>query len=121
MGANAMASLQIPIGIAAAAVVAMTTLAPGPAAAACFESGVGCTNDHVISNTALRRLSCDALWTVRNTIYYENGYCFKTARGRAVFDNSSCSYDDAGMVPLNTYERENISRVVKVERQMGCR
>lgn len=114
-----MASLRIPVGIAAAA-VAFTMLA-GPAAAACFESGVGCTNTGVMSYRALRGLSCDALWTVRNTIYYENGYCFKTARGQAVFDNSGCAYDDVGMVPLNTYERQNIARIVRVEKEKRCR
>ena len=115
-----MATLRIPISIAAV-VVALTTLAPGPTAAACFESGVGCTNDHLISSSMLRRLSCDALWTVRNTIYAENGYCFKTARGQAAFASGSCTYDDAAMVPLNNYERDNIARIVAVERQKGCR
>ena len=101
--------------------ILVALLAPAPAGAACFESGVGCTNSAVIPYPALRRLSCDALWTVRNTIYYENGYCFQTERGQAAFDNSSCAYDDAGMVPLNTYERENVARVVQVERERGCR
>ena len=30
-------------------------------------------------------MSCNALWTERNSIYARNGYCFKTARARAVF------------------------------------
>ena len=115
-----MTSIRISVGLAAAA-VAFAVLAPGAASAACFENGVGCTNTHNISYSALRRLSCDALWTVRNTIYYENGYCFHTRRGQSVFDNSGCSYDDAGMVPLNNYERNNIARVTKVEREKGCR
>ncbi len=115
-----MASTRIPAGVAAA-LLGLVMLAPGPATAACFESGVGCTNDHVISYQALRRLSCDALWTVRNTIYAENGYCFHTARGRAVFGNQDCAYPDAGMVPLNNYERDNIARIRRVEQQRGCR
>jgi hypothetical protein len=113
-----------PLGFRAAGLGILMTfaaLSPAPVSAACFESGVGCTNSELIPYPALRRLSCDALWTVRNTIYYENGYCFQTVRGQAAFDNSSCAYTDAGMVPLNTYERENVSRVVQVERERGCR
>ena len=103
------------------ALVTLMALSPAPVGAACFESGVGCTNSGIIPYPALRRLSCDALWTVRNAIYADNGYCFQTARGRAAFDNSSCAYTDVGMVPLNAYERENIGRVVRVERERGCR
>ena len=114
-----MTSVRVPVAVAAAA-VALTMLGPGAASAACFEA-VGCTNTQNFSTASLRRLSCDALWTVRNTIYYENGYCFHTARGMAVFDNSGCSFDDAGMVPLNNYERNNIERIVRVEKQKGCR
>ncbi len=101
--------------------VALAALSSAPAGAACFESGIGCTNSGLMPYPALRRLSCDALWTVRNTIYYENGYCFQTPRGRAAFDNSSCAYTDVGMVPLNAYERENVGRVVRIERERGCR
>jgi hypothetical protein len=115
-----MTSMRIPVGVATV-LVGLMVLAPAPASAACFESGVGCTNDHTISYSALRRLSCDALWTVRNTIYYENGYCFHTARGMAAFGNQGCAYDDAGMVPLNNFERNNIGRIVTVEKQKGCR
>ena len=30
-------------------------------------------------------MSCGELWHERNAIYARNGYCFKTARARAVF------------------------------------
>jgi hypothetical protein len=115
-----MASMRIPAGIAAA-LAALTILATGPATAACFENGVGCTDSELMPYSALRTLSCDALWTVRNTIYYENGYCFKTAKGIAAFGNDNCAYNDAGAIPLNTYERKNIARVVKVEKEKHCR
>jgi hypothetical protein len=115
-----MTSMRIPVGLAAA-LAALVMLAPGPATAACFENGVGCTNTGLMPTWALRQLSCDALWTVRNTIYYENGYCFKTSRGIAAFGNNGCSFSDMGMVPLNTYERNNVGRVVKVEKEKGCR
>jgi hypothetical protein len=53
-------------------------------------------------------------------MYYENGYCFKTARAQASFDNSNCLYDSAAQVPLNDYETRNIDRVVRVEKEKGC-
>lgn len=114
-----MALMRVPVAVAAAA-VALLMMAPAPATAACFEYGVGCTND-VIPYPTLRRLSCDWLWTVRNTIFYENGYCFHTARGRAVFSNRGCAYDDSGSVPLSRVERENVNRILSVERRKGCR
>ena len=30
-------------------------------------------------------MSCEELWYARNRIYARNGYCFNTARARAVF------------------------------------
>ena len=96
-------------------------LAATPAQAACFESGVGCTDDHYMSKQVLRTLSCDSLWTVRNTIFDENGYCFKTARARETFDNEDCYVRDAGKLKMNNYERANVDRIVAVESAKGCR
>jgi hypothetical protein len=106
--------------IAAALAALLAAAAAAPAMAACFESGVGCTDDHYISRKALNALSCDALWTVRNTIYHENGYCFRTARGRAAFSNENCRFDDVADVRLNSFERANIARVLEAERKKGC-
>ena len=92
-----------------------------PASAACFESGVGCTDDHYISRNALNALSCDALWTVRNSIFDENGYCFKTARGKNTFSNEDCSILDATKLKMNAYERANVARIADVERRKGCK
>ena len=104
---------------AALAAVAIFHMA-APAEAACFESGVGCTDDHRIPPKVLNTLSCDALWTVRNAIYDENGYCFKSARAKAIFSNEGCHVTEASRVPLNEYERVNIARIVQAERQKGC-
>lgn len=106
--------------IAAALAALLAAAAAAPAMAACFESGVGCTDDHYISRKVLNALSCDALWTVRNTIYHENGYCFRTARARAVFSNENCHSDDTADVRLNSFERANITRVSEAERKKGC-
>jgi hypothetical protein len=103
----------------AAALVGASILAATPAMSACFEV-IGCTDSQYFSATTLRRLSCDALWTVRNTIFDENGYCFQTAKGKAVFSNVGCRYTVSGNVPLNAYERSNVERVKQVEAQKGC-
>src|SRR3954468_8166938 len=63
-------------------------------AGSCFEQ-IDCPDDHYISTGQLKQLSCDSLWTVRNSIFNDNGYCFKTAKAKATFDNSDCS--------VNTY------------------
>ena len=105
----------------AAGAVAMTVGLGAPGAnAACFESGVGCTNDHYIPASVLQLLSCDALWTVRNTIFDENGYCFQTAKAKAVFSNAGCQYTGMAQMPLNAYEIANIATVRKVEKAKGC-
>ena len=104
-----------------AAVVLALAVRGEPARAACFESGVGCTNDHYISKGVLNTLSCDALWTVRNSIYDERGYCFRTERARESFSNDDCYVKDASRLKFNSYERTNIDRIVVVERKKGCR
>ncbi len=103
-----------------AAILVLSVLAPA-AHAACFESGIGCTDDHAMSKSQLGALSCDALWTVRNTIYHENGYCFRTARALAVFSNDGCHVTDAARLGFNSFERTNVDRIVAVERAKGCR
>ena len=112
-------AFRLPAFPAASACLALM-LASGPATASCFESGVGCTDTDVAPYSALRQLSCDSLWTVRNSIYNDNGYCFKTARAKAVFDNSDCQYTNASLLPLNSVEQINIGRVVKVEKEKHC-
>jgi hypothetical protein len=95
--------------------------ASAPAKAACFEDGIGCTDSQYIPKSALRALSCDSLWTVRNTIYNERGYCFRTARAKAVFSNEDCSVTSTSQLDFNNYEQTNINRIVAVEKSKGCR
>ena len=92
----------------------------GPAMAGCYESGVDCTDDHNIPKSILRTLSCDALWTIRNSIYNEHGYCFKTAKAKSVFDNSDCSVTNPAYLGFNGYEQTNIDRIASVESEMSC-
>ena len=104
-----------------AAVLLLAGAAEQPARAACFESGIGCTDNHFIPKSTLSQLSCDALWTVRNTIYDERGYCFRTERAMEIFSNDDCSVTNAKQLAFNRFERTNIDRIVGIERQKGCR
>ncbi len=100
----------------------LLVLSPASASAGCFEDvgGTGCTYDSRFPEANLRRLSCENLWYVRNSIYDDNGYCFRTARARSVFDNAGCYVRDQSKVKLNAFERDNVARIARVERQKSC-
>ena len=105
----------------AAATIGFAAFFTTPAAnAACFDSGVGCTDSEYFTTGALEQLSCDNLWTVRNMIFDENGYCFKTAKAKDIFSNDGCSYTSMASMPLNSYETKNIQLVQAVEKQKAC-
>jgi len=93
---------------------------PGTAQADCFR-GLGCTDQHRFSQADLRSMRCNDLWYVRNRIYDENGYCFRTSRGRANFDNSDCWESNQGRVRMSGVERANVDAIVRAERAIGCR
>lgn len=96
---------------------------PATASAACFENlgQTGCTDREAFPISQLRRLSCQNLWYVRNSIYDDHGYCFRTAAGKAAFDNSDCYERDAAKLRFNRSEQTNINRIVQVEKEKGCR
>jgi hypothetical protein len=83
--------------------------------------GLGCSDSRHFSYDDLIVATCANLWTLRNSIFDENGYCFATAAGRRVFDNADCRYRDVADVPLNRYERANVETIREVERDKGCR
>ncbi|MEO5807551.1 YARHG domain-containing protein [Devosia sp.] len=101
--------------------IAATMLASsGAAMANCYEQ-IGCDDSQYYSKNQMRQLSCDSLWLVRNGIYAQNGYCFKTQRGISTFGNGQCSVNDQARVSLNAYERDNVGVIVAVEKSKGCR
>lgn len=102
---------------------AFAILLPASAFAACFENlgRTGCTDMESFSVGELRGLSCQNLWYVRNSIYNDNGYCFKTPAAKAEFDNSDCFVNNTSALRFNRHEQTNIDRVVRVEREKGCR
>ena len=63
---------------------------------------------------------CENLWQARNQIYKEAGLCFHTQRAIRFFGNAGCQYDDAGAVPLNGYQRQQVEAIRQVEQGKGC-
>lgn len=64
-----------------------------------------------------RYMSCDELWYARNEIYAEKGYCFKTARARAVFGRGC--FPPYGK--LTAREQRRVSEIERWEYRNGCR
>lgn len=65
--------------------------------------------------------TCSQLWTERNAIYKDAGYCFKTNRAIRTFGNAGCSFDDIADVPLSARDRARVADIQRDERDMGCR
>jgi YARHG domain len=63
---------------------------------------------------------CKELWTMRNEIYKNNGYCFKTAKAISKFGNSGCSYDVLSAVPVSDQDRSVIRDIKKSEARQRC-
>lgn len=60
---------------------------------------------------------CSQLWYERNLIFHNNGYCFQTARAKAVFNTSQCT----GRSPnLSAAEQREVARIQSLERANGC-
>lgn len=62
-------------------------------------------------------LDCERLWVARSEILKRRGYCFRTKRGRAFFDNDDCW---ARLPKLSRLERSNIALIKKQERAKSC-
>ena len=91
---------------------------PHPAHANCYEQ-IGCSNKDYFKQSDLMQLGCQPLWEVRNWIYKENGYCFRTPKAIQAFGNSGCRYDDVAQVPLNDIEHHNMTTIKSVEVKKG--
>ena len=63
--------------------------------------------------------ACYDLWYERNAIYDDYGYCFKTALGKRVFDNSDCYTNEAPQV--SRAEQRRIDQIRREERRRGCK
>lgn len=94
-------------------------LTSGSAMADCYEI-IGCSDEDVFRKSDLRKFSCSTLWELRNAIYFEHGYCFKTRRAINTFGNDECYIEDAEDIDFNEVEEINISRISAVEKRKSC-
>lgn len=70
---------------------------------------------------AFAQALCDEMWAERNAIYFDAGYCFKTARAKAAFGaNADCRYDNIADVPLSARNRADIAEILQRERRAAC-
>lgn len=61
--------------------------------------------------------TCEQLWYARNLIFHNNGYCFETARARAVFDTNQCM---TRTPRLSSAEEREVQRLRAAEKVNGC-
>lgn len=64
--------------------------------------------------------NCEFLYEMRNRIYAEHHYCFKTARAIQTLGNEGCRYEDINMLPLSNVERANAVTILQAEHAKGC-
>lgn len=104
--------------LVAAALVAAAAV---PALADCYDV-FGCTNrDTFAYRDLVSGPNCEFLWQMRNRIYQENGYCFKTQRGIATLGNEGCSVWNEDALPMNRIEQANVATIRRAEKALGCR
>lgn len=92
-----------------------------------ISADAGCYDVFGCANVSRFRMSdlmsgpnCEFLYTMRNAIFAEHGYCFRTARGRATFGNQGCISSDVNALGLNPTERYNAETILEAERAKGC-
>ncbi len=76
------------------------------------------SSERALVKEELVEMSCDELWTARNEIFDRNGYCFRSERGQAVFDNADCTSDSQDI--LADLEWQNVEMIKQVEAEKQC-
>jgi len=73
-----------------------------------------------MADDAADGLSCHDLWVMRNQVYKDHGYCFKTEKARTYFGNGGCYVDDEGDVQMSWKERKLVMKYKHWETMKGC-
>ena len=73
-----------------------------------------------VSKADLEPLSCETLWVLRNSIFDQYGYCFKTQKAKDWFNNDDCKIDDAEALPISPIQKSNIDKIKDMESWKGC-
>lgn len=106
------------------AVVALAASLASPVLADCYDI-LGCTDKDAFSAhysylVAADGPTCDFLYTMRNLIYSQHGYCFKTARAIQEIGNAGCRFQNMADVPLSQIERNNVATIQRAETAKRC-
>ncbi|MEQ1719410.1 MAG: YARHG domain-containing protein [Hyphomicrobium sp.] len=64
--------------------------------------------------------SCGELWEMRNQVFKDNGYCFKSAKAIKHFGNAGCQYDSEADVPVSDTDRSTIRDIKRSQVRQGC-
>jgi hypothetical protein len=107
-----------------AAIVALVGSLASPVLADCYDI-LGCTDKSAFSAhydylVAADGPTCDFLYVMRNQIYAQHGYCFKTARAVQEIGNTDCSIQNMAAVPLSRIERNNVATIQRAEVAKRC-
>jgi hypothetical protein len=106
------------------ALVALAASFASPVLADCYDL-LGCTDKNAFSAhysylVAADGPTCDFLYVMRNSIYSQHGYCFKTARAIQEMGNTGCRFQNMTDVPLSQIERNNIATIARAEAARRC-
>ena len=63
---------------------------------------------------------CNELWSMRNQVYKDGGYCFKTTKAISHFGNAGCQYNSLSEVPLSENQRIVLRDIKRSERRQHC-
>lgn len=63
---------------------------------------------------------CNELWRMRNAMFKEAGYCFKSPRAIALFGNAGCRFDSDADVPFSDNQRAVLSDIKRSEKRQAC-
>jgi hypothetical protein len=64
--------------------------------------------------------SCQELWVMRNQVYKDNAYCFRSERAVSYFGIGGCVYQSEDAVPLSKSERRLVDDIKASEGRQGC-
>ena len=99
----------------------LMTLPNVAARADCFDV-YGCTDRDIfkLSDIIETEATCDFLYQIRNGIYKEHGYCFKTPRAISELGNDGCRTSNLDALGLNRIEQTNAETILQAEKTKSC-
>ena len=102
-----------------AAATIVLALGTGPASALCVE-GLGCTDTEKFTPEQLEAQTCEVLWETRNTMLFEQHFCFQERAAADKFGNDACTIDNMDYLQFNGFEQSNFAAISKAETAKSC-